>query len=84
MKCPLYKENLYIHFVNPIPDEEVVPVCSGTKEQERCKCGGDLRKCDFPGIRENGGKWRLVNDIMAAYETLGDLIKEMLEQEEKK
>lgn len=75
MKCPLYKEHLYIHFVNPLPKEEVVSVCSWTKEEERCNCGGDIHKCDFCSeTRENGG------DIMVAYEILGDLIKEMLEK----
>lgn len=85
MKCPLYKEHLYIHFIDKLPKEEVVPVCAGTKEQERCKCNGDRCKCDFySGIRENAKREQLVSDILIAYETLGDLVKKLIEEGEKK
>ena len=31
----------------PIPHDETVGVCYGTKEMDECSCGGDAAKCDF-------------------------------------
>ena len=37
----------------PIAHDVEVGVCWGTKECERCNCGGDRRQCDFyPEVRE--------------------------------
>ena len=29
-------------------------VCNGTKERDKCDCGGDPRKCDFYSTVRNG------------------------------
>lgn len=44
---------------NKIPNYiyQVVGVCNGTRESERCKCGGDKCKCDFyEDVRIEGKK----------------------------
>ena len=35
-------------------DENGPAVCWGTKEQDRCSCGGDKSKCDFYPLKRMG------------------------------
>lgn len=85
MKCGCYTQQHYIRFVGMEKIEEIVPVCAGTMEQDRCDCGGDRCKCNFyPATREKARKERLIRDIKIAYENLGSLINELIEKEENK
>ena len=44
----------------PIPHDQTVGVCNGTKEMDECSCGGDESKCDFyPEKRKETKKPRL-------------------------
>lgn len=38
----------------PSPMKTEVGVCWGTKERDRCECGGDRKKCDFYETVRNG------------------------------
>lgn len=41
----------------PIGHDVEVGVCRGTKEEDKCDCGGDRTKCDFyPEVRESVNK----------------------------
>jgi hypothetical protein len=41
----------------PIGHDVEVGVCRGTKEEDKCDCGGDRTKCDFyPEVREGVNK----------------------------
>lgn len=62
-KCDCYHiktEKRYIH--NPFAGNYIgydvkVGICWGTKEEDRCDCGGDRTKCDFyPEVREKAMK----------------------------
>ena len=54
-KCECYIEDRQLVDYTPLmkPLYKTVPVCFGTKELDRCSCGGDKTKCDFyPEVRE--------------------------------
>lgn len=38
----------------PIPHDQTVGVCYGTKEMDECSCGGDESKCDFYPEKRRG------------------------------
>lgn len=74
-KCDYYhtqteKQHTYHITGEPIYYDAEVSVCWGTKERDRCSCGGNRIKCDFyPEVREkakkvitNADKIRSVND----------------------
>lgn len=85
MKCPYYEELHHIRFVDMEEKDTFVPVCNGRLERDQCNCGGDRCKCDFyPEIREKACKERSLKELKIVYETLGVLIKELIEREENK
>lgn len=45
-KCDCYEEHNICICTNP-PQYNHYGVCLGTKEQDRCSCGGDESKCNF-------------------------------------
>lgn len=54
-KCDCYIEDRQLADYTPLmkPIYKTVSLCFGTKERDRCSCGGDRTKCDFyPEIRE--------------------------------
>lgn len=57
-KCDCYhtqieKQHTYHITGEPVYYDAEVSVCYGTKERDRCSCGGDRTKCDFyPEVRE--------------------------------
>jgi hypothetical protein len=61
-KCDCYhiqteKRHTYHITGEPIYYDAEVSVCWGTKERDRCSCGGDRIKCDFyPEVREKAKK----------------------------
>lgn len=52
--CDCYHKIVDTHyFMDIYPVQKIYGICFGTKEQERCSCEGDRRKCDFyPHVRE--------------------------------
>ena len=59
-KCDCYKERIERHYFSDFErglnasrglydryERRVIPYCFGTKELDRCSCGGDRSKCDF-------------------------------------
>ena len=54
-KCDCYVEDRHLSDYTPLmkPIYKTVSLCFGTKERDKCSCGGDRTKCDFyPEIRE--------------------------------
>lgn len=54
-KCDCYIEDRQLVDYTPLmkPLYKTVSLCFGTRERDRCSCGGDRTKCDFyPEIRE--------------------------------
>ena len=45
----------------PIPYNQTVGVCYGTKERDECSCGGDECKCDFYPEKRYRGNVSLVD-----------------------
>ena len=55
MQCDCYIEDRQLADYTPLmkPIYKTVSLCFGTRERDRCSCGGDRTKCDFyPEIRE--------------------------------
>lgn len=49
----------------PIAHNIEVGVCWGTKECERCDCGGDMTQCDFyPEVRKRGRESIKIEDAI--------------------
>ena len=56
-----------------------VGVCRGTKEVERCNCGGDKTKCDFySDVREKANKEK--NEDKSSYKEILILLWEAIAQ----
>lgn len=58
-ECDCYIEERYPKDYTPLTFAEyrTVSMCYGTKERDRCSCGGDRTKCDFyPEVREKARK----------------------------
>lgn len=54
-KCDCYVEDRQLSDYTPLmkPIYKTVSLCFGTKERDRCSCGGDRTKCDFyPEVKE--------------------------------
>ena len=54
-KCACYcVEEQIIGWHTPVdPKIKIVHKCNGTRERDKCSCGGDRTKCDFyPEVRE--------------------------------
>lgn len=84
-KCNCYhtqKEKRYVY--HPITGEPIghdieVDVCWGTKEIDKCTCGGDEMKCDFyPEVRERAKKNTSIEDAIEhfKYGISHDIFKE--------
>ncbi len=59
MQCDCYIEDRQLVDYTPLmkPLYKTVALCFGTKERDRCSCGGDRTKCDFyPEVREKAKK----------------------------
>lgn len=74
-KCTCYriqKERRYTYHPitgQPIEHDVEVGVCWGTRERDRCSCGGDRTKCDFyPEVREKAVSKMTDNEIIKALE----------------
>ena len=84
-KCDCYhtqKERRYTYHPitgQPIGHDIEVGVCWGTREMDRCDCGGDETKCDFyPEVRENAKKSVTIKDAIShfKYGISHDIFKE--------
>lgn len=50
-KCECYEERELMD--SYLYDRRLIGICNGTKERDRCRCGGNPVKCDFyPEKRE--------------------------------
>ena len=80
-KCDCYhiqteRRHTYHITAEPIYYDAEVGVCWGTKERDRCACGGDRTQCDFyPEVRAKAfkeqepkfGEWISVKDRLPTY-----------------
>lgn len=49
--CECYEEKELVD--SYLYDRRLIGICNGTKERDKCQCGGNPVKCDFyPEIRE--------------------------------
>lgn len=80
-KCDCYHiEEEIIGWHTPVdPKIKMISKCWGTKEREKCSCGGDRTKCDFyPEVRKKA--YKEDNMLIDTIETDNKIISFLLDQ----